>query len=210
MAYEVGNLVNLRHPVFVMPNTLENRIRRMHLPSRERAMVSELTQVMRRYPDQAPAKWAELMKVAFTVITVGGGVTREQKLAQAHVRGLEVRQNLLEAEGGSWSSEEVARLLRISKTAVLKRLAAGRLLAWLEERLQAARFPRWQFDAHSQVLDGLEDVLAILNRDARFVSLALCGLQFVGLSMGIFWRRCLRWQAGDRGRQVEWLPPQPD
>jgi len=58
-------------------------------------------------------------------------------------------------------------LLQISKTAVLKRLAAGRLLAWREERLQAARFPRWQFDDHGQVLDGLEDVLEILNRDGR-------------------------------------------
>ena len=129
-------------------------------------MVRELTQVMCRYTDQAPTKWAELIKIAFGV-TLGGGVTREQKLAQAHIRGLEVRQNLVEAEGGSWSSEEVTRLLRISKTAVLKRLSSGRLLAWREERLQAARFPRWQFDDHGQVLDGLEDVLAILNQDAR-------------------------------------------
>jgi hypothetical protein len=149
-----------------MPNTIENRINRMRLPSREKAMVNELTQVMRRYDDQAPAKWAELMKIAFGV-TVGGGVSREQKLARAQVRGLEARQQLVEAEGGSWSSEEVARLLHISKTAVLKRLTSGRLLAWREERLQAARFPRWQFDEHGQVLDGLEDVLRILNQDAR-------------------------------------------
>jgi hypothetical protein len=31
--------------------------------------------------------------------------------------------------------EEVARLLEISKTAVLKRQATGRMLAWREERL---------------------------------------------------------------------------
>ena len=61
----------------------------------------------------------------------------------------------------------MARLLQISKTAVLKRLAAGRLLAWREERLQAARFPRWQFHEHGQVLDGLEDVLERLNQDER-------------------------------------------
>jgi hypothetical protein len=70
------------------------------------------------------------------------------------------------ADGGSWSSEEVARLLQISNTAVLKRLAAGRLLAWREERLQAARFPRWQFDDHGHVLAGLEEVLAILHQDS--------------------------------------------
>jgi hypothetical protein len=149
-----------------MATTLESRISRMRLPSREKAMVSELTEVMRRYADQAPTKLAELMNIAFGV-TVGGGVSREQKLARAQVRGLEVRQKLVEAEGGSWSSDEVARMLQISKTAVLKRLAAGRLLAWREERLQAARFPRWQFNDHGQVLNGLEEVLEILGKDAR-------------------------------------------
>jgi len=83
------------------------------------------------------------------------------------VRGLAARQELAEAEGGSWSSDDVARLLRISKTAVLKRLAAGRLLAWREERLQAARFPRWQFDENGHVLNGLDEVLEILNQDER-------------------------------------------
>jgi hypothetical protein len=149
-----------------MPTTIENRISRMQLPSRDKADVSGLAQAIRRCHDQAPLALARLLGIALEV-TIGGGVTREQKLAQAHVRGLEVRRQLEAAEGGSWSSEDVARLLQISKTAVLKRLAAGRLLAWREERLQAARFPRWQFDDHGHVLDGLEDVLAILNRDAR-------------------------------------------
>ena len=54
-----------------------------------------------------------------------------------------------------------------SKTAARKGLAAGRRLAWREERLQAARFPRWQFDEHGQVLDGLETVPDSLNQAAR-------------------------------------------
>lgn len=58
------------------------------------------------------------------------------------MRGLDVRQQLAESEGGLLALDEVARLLRISKTAVHKRLAAGRLLAWREERLQAARLAR--------------------------------------------------------------------
>ena len=77
------------------------------------------------------------------------------------------RQRLAEAEGGSLSSEAAVRQLRISKTAVLKRLDAGRLLAWREERLPAARFPRWQFDEHGHVLAGLEEVLEALNQDER-------------------------------------------
>jgi hypothetical protein len=101
------------------------------------------------------------------VFSLGQGESREDKLTRAHLRGLDARQQLAEAEGGSWSSEEVARMLQISKTAVLKRLAAGRLLAWREERLQAARFPRWQFDEHGHVLKGLEEVLEVLSQDQR-------------------------------------------
>lgn len=86
-------------------------------------------------------------------------------MSRALIRGLETRQQLTEAEGGSYSSEEVGRLLHISKTAVLKRLGVGRLLAWREPRQQAARFPRWQFDDHGQVLAGLEETLTVLNQN---------------------------------------------
>jgi len=149
-----------------MPTTLEKKGGKLRLPSKEQAVVDEFTTVIRKHQDQAPTALARLVGLAFE-FTLGAGGSREEKLARAQVRGLGARQQLAEAEGGSWSSEDVARLLQISKTAVLKRLAAGRLLAWREERLQAARFPRWQFDDHGQVLDGLEDVLEILNRDGR-------------------------------------------
>jgi hypothetical protein len=149
-----------------MPTTLEKRGGEVKLPSKEQVVVDELRFVIRKHQDQDPTTLARLIGVAFD-LSIGAGESRADKLARAHVRGLEARQRLAEAEGGSLSSEEAARLLRISKTAVLKRLEAGRLLAWREERLQAARFPRWQFDEHGYVLAGFEDVLEILNRDER-------------------------------------------
>lgn len=149
-----------------MATILEKKGGKLKLPSNEQAVVDEFTTVIRKHQDQAPTALARLVALAFE-FTLGAGESREDKLARAHVRGLGARQQLAEAEGGSWSSEDVARLLQISKTAVLKRLAAGRLLAWREERLQAARFPRWQFDEHGHVLDGLEEVLEILNQDER-------------------------------------------
>jgi hypothetical protein len=149
-----------------MPTTLEKKGGKMKLPSNEQAVVDELTIVIRKHQDQAPGTLARLVGLAFE-FTIGAGESREDKLARAHVRELGARQQLAEAEGGSLSSEDVARMLRISKTAVLKRLGTGRLLAWREERLQAARFPRWQFDEHGQVLAGLEDVLEVLNQDER-------------------------------------------
>jgi hypothetical protein len=129
-------------------------------------VVDEFTGLIRKHRDQDPTTLARLVSVAFDR-SLGARGSREEKIARAVLRGLEARQQLAEAEGGSLSSEDVARLLRISKTAVLKRLDAGRLLAWREERLQAARFPRWQFDVHGRVLAGMEEVLEILNQDDR-------------------------------------------
>jgi hypothetical protein len=134
------------------------------LPAEKQAVVKEFTDVIRKHRGQSSSSLARLANIAFT-LTLGARETRQDKFALAMARGMEARQTLAEAEGGSLSSEEVARLLRISKTAVLKRLEAGRLLAWREERLQAARFPRWQFDEHGQVLASLEDVLECLNHD---------------------------------------------
>jgi hypothetical protein len=134
------------------------------LPAEKQAVVKEFTDVIRKHRGQSATSLARLASLAFA-ITLGARETRQDKFALAMTRGMEARQKLAEAEGGSLSSEEVARLLRISKTAVLKRLEAGRLLAWREERLQAARFPRWQFDDHGQVLAGLTEALDCLTQD---------------------------------------------
>lgn len=148
-----------------MTTTLERREKMDALPPNKRAVVNDFTAVIRRHLDQGPAALAQLAQVAFER-SLGAKATRQARTALAIARGLETRQQLMEAEGGSLSSEETARLLRISKTAVLKRLTAGRLLAWREERLQAARFPRWQFDKNGRVLPGLTRVLSCLQDDA--------------------------------------------
>ena len=149
-----------------MARTIEKRGGKVKLPSHEQVLVDEFNGVIRKHRDEDPATLARLLNVAFD-LSFGGSKTREGKFARATLRGIEARQQLAEAEGGSLSSEDASRLLGISKTAVLKRLDAGRLLAWREERLQAARFPRWQFDDRAQVLAGLEEVLTILNEDER-------------------------------------------
>ncbi len=129
------------------------------LPAEEREIVDEFSESLRRHQDQGPTRLAELACLAIEQVLSTGKPSRTGKLALAMARGIGARQRLAEAEGGSLSSEEVARLLGISKTAVLKRLDAGKLLAWREERLKAARFPQWQFDQRGQVIAGLIDVL---------------------------------------------------
>ena len=149
-----------------MPKTLERQIGKVVLLAKEQTVVDEFSGVIRKHRAQGPAALARLAHLAFDR-SIDAKASRQAKLALALARGLEARQEIAQAEGGSFSSDETAHLLGISKTAVLKRLEAGRLIAWREERLQAARFPRWQFDGHGQVLAGLEQVLAILNQDKR-------------------------------------------
>src|SRR4051794_2378856 len=112
-----------------MITTLEKGGGKSKLPASEQALVDEFTVVMHRHRNEDPATLARLVNLAFN-ISLGRNNSRQEKLARAVMRGIEARQQLAEAEGGSLSSDEVARLLRISKTAVLKRLEAGRLVAW--------------------------------------------------------------------------------
>lgn len=90
----------------------------------------------------------------------------DNRLANAVARGITVRQKLMGAEGGSLSAEEAAREIGISKTAILKRYQKGQVIAWREERQNAARFPVWQFKDR-RVLDGLEEILKVLNGGSR-------------------------------------------
>jgi excisionase family DNA binding protein len=145
---------------------LRRRTGKVKLRAKEHTVVEEFADVIRKHRDQGLLALARLARVAFE-LSVGARASRQDKLALALARGLEARQRLAQAEGGSLSSDEVARLLGISKTAVLKWLRAGRLLAWREERRQAARFPCWQFDWHGQTLAGLEAVLEVLSRGER-------------------------------------------
>src|SRR5713101_7413057 len=108
-----------------MPTILEKREVKAKLPSNEQAVVDEFTGMIRKHRDQDPTTIARLLNLAFDR-SIGARDSREDKFARAVLRGLETRQRLAEAEGGSLSSEDVSRLLRISKTAVLKRLEAGR------------------------------------------------------------------------------------
>lgn len=139
---------------------------KVRLPAEEQAVVDEFATVIRKHRNQGLAALARLARVAFD-LSVRAKPPRRDRPALAMARGLEARQQLAEVEGGSLSSDEMASLLGISKTAVLRRLEAGRLVAWREGRRQAARFPLWQFDRHGRVLAGLGTVLKILNRNQR-------------------------------------------
>jgi hypothetical protein len=136
------------------------------LSTDDQVVVEELKTVILKHLDRTALSLAQLVGLAFTG-SLGSGGNRDEKLERARARGVLARKSLMVAEGGCLSSEEVSDLLQISKTAVLKRLHAGKLLAFREERLRAARYPRWQFDDHGRVMRGFEGILAVLNHDDR-------------------------------------------
>jgi len=76
-------------------------------------------------------------------------------LAAARLRGAQVQQSLL---NGAYSSEEVAKLLRMTRQGVDKRRRQGQLLG-LSVGRRGYRYPAWQFQ-EGNVLPGLPDILA--------------------------------------------------
>lgn len=89
----------------------------------------------------------------------------DDPLLPARLRGLEARQQILEAEGGTMTVSEVAAMLGITRQAVEKRRKAGKLIA-LSLGKRGFAYPRWQFDAQGHVLAGLEETLCdVSERD---------------------------------------------
>ena len=97
----------------------------MELAAQEQVVVDQFAEVIRRHRACGLVALAPgPASIAFE-LSIGPKLLRQDNLVLALARGLEVRQHLAKAEGGSLSSKEVARLLGISKTAVLQRLEAG-------------------------------------------------------------------------------------
>jgi hypothetical protein len=91
-------------------------------------------------------------------------------LANARLRGIHARRQLLQAEGGAIPASQVAELLGISRQAVDKRRQAGTLLAIGLGR-HGYHYPAWQFE-ESGVIGGLERVLKVLAHHDEWMKLA--------------------------------------
>jgi hypothetical protein len=91
-------------------------------------------------------------------------------LLEARLRGIAAKQQLLEAFGGTLSSEEAAKTLRVTRQAVDKRRRKGQLFA-VELGRRGYYYPAWQF-GDAGTLPGLEQVLAALNRHDAWMQLA--------------------------------------
>jgi len=88
-------------------------------------------------------------------------IQADDPLAAARVRGIEARKRLVEAEGGSFSSAQIADILHLSRQAVDKRRKANQLIG-LDVGRHGYIYPGWQF-TKGGTLKGLEEVLADLK-----------------------------------------------
>lgn len=82
-------------------------------------------------------------------------------LAEARLRGVQQRQAILAAEGGTFTVEQVAQRLGITRQAVDKRRRQGHILA-LPIGQHRCAYPAWQF-TESGMLPGFDNVLAELS-----------------------------------------------
>lgn len=87
--------------------------------------------------------------------------TEANALDRARIRGLRVRQELLEQEGGLASAAGFANLLGISRQAVDDRRKQRQLVA-LQDAARHFKYPVWQ-SHEGNTLPGLEDVLKTLD-----------------------------------------------
>ncbi len=101
--------------------------------------------------------------------TVVEHVRSSSPLLPALLRGAQAKRRLLDAEGGTLSAADVARLLRRSRQAVDKQRRAGRLLAIRVGTFW--RYPVWQF-VDGQPLPGVPDVLAVLHHVSPWTAIA--------------------------------------
>lgn len=86
----------------------------------------------------------------------------EDPLGPARLRGLAERQRLLGAEGGTWSAQEVASHLSVTRQAVNKRRQQGTLLG-LDAGRHGYLYPAWQF-ARQGTVSGPSSALRARSR----------------------------------------------
>ena len=88
-------------------------------------------------------------------------VSNQEAMERALARGVVARKELEVEEGGSYSEEDVSKLLNITPQTVDRRRKARRMIAWKDESGNW-RFPVWQFSANGE-LPGVETCLKELD-----------------------------------------------
>jgi hypothetical protein len=88
-------------------------------------------------------------------------LSEDDPFAAARLRGVLERERLLSEEGGTWTTEQVAKHLQLTRQTVNLRRKQGTLLG-LDAGRHGFRYPAWQFTRNGSI-KGLEQALAALQ-----------------------------------------------
>lgn len=92
-----------------------------------------------------------------------------EPLASPYLKGLEARHNLLKEAGGLMSSEEVGKMLRLTRQAIDKRRINRKLIA-IPQGQRGFGYPVCQFTPNGP-LPGLDQMLSALGREDAWMQL---------------------------------------
>lgn len=133
-------------PLVTLVEQAKEPLRRAILTRFLRAASSAVSHATPTTLTKAASADSDLTAVVTTleaVIPEPGEASDEDVIAGAQLRGLEARQRVLEAEGGTLSAEQLARRLRLTRQAVDLRRRNRRLIG-LPVGRHGYRYPAWQ------------------------------------------------------------------
>lgn len=140
-------------------NTGKSPVQQIFLVRAIRALLRLTEEVSLEEATAAPTDY-DLLLALLQMPEVIQVLPSRDPLAEARIRGLIAKQELLQVEGGVVSSEEAGQILGIKRQAVDKRRLSGKLIALPAGR--AYVYPVWQF-IPGKTLPGLEKVLQCLQ-----------------------------------------------
>ena len=151
--------IDLLLPLVSEFNHSRKEVKQIFLVRAIRALLTLTDQVSLEKPTAAPTDY-DLLLALLQLPEAMQVLPSRDPLAEAKIRGLIAKRQLLQAEGGVVSSEEAAQILGIKRQAVDKRRLNGKLIGLLAGR--AYVYPAWQF-VTGETLRGLEKVLQHLQ-----------------------------------------------
>ena len=141
-------------------------IKSMFGPMRTKLLVEEAAdKLIELQPDSETTEEFLGKVVAEVVLRKHGPSERSDAMEAAIARGLVARKELELVEGGSISTDEMAKQMGIQRQAVDHKRKQNQLIAWRDAQGHW-RFPRWQIDLKTaKPLKGLDWCLGALPED---------------------------------------------
>lgn len=146
----------------------------------EEAILTRLARILGQAIAQAPTATlaaaasapTDLSAASAFLAEMAPAIATEQDdpLASALLRGVQLKEELLQAAGGTSSAQEVAQLLGVTRQAIDKRRRTGALLA-VDSASGDWRYPLAQFQADGRPLEGLERVLRAFTVSSPWMQL---------------------------------------